>query len=151
MKYFYEVIIFFIPTLWWLLYWWKMSPLICWYRHSVRCRYKTHDDVIKWKHLPRHWPFVRGIQRSPVDSLHKGQWHGALIFSLISGWTNNRDAGDLKRHRAHYDVTVMRRIMKRFQYYISMTKLQHGNTLSSHKTPYHLPHGRVMGFLWRFV
>ena len=25
-----------------------------------------HDDVIKWKHFPRYWPFVRGIHRSPV-------------------------------------------------------------------------------------
>ena len=23
-----------------------------------------HDDVIKWKHFPRHWPFVRVIHRS---------------------------------------------------------------------------------------
>ena len=34
-------------------------------------------DVIKWKHFPRYWPFVRGIQRSPVNSPHKGQWRGA--------------------------------------------------------------------------
>ena len=70
-----------------------------------------HDDVIKWNHFPRNWPFVRGIHRSPVDSPHKGQWHGALMFSLIcawiDGWANNRDAGDLRRHRAHYDVTVI--------------------------------------------
>ena len=26
----------------------------------------SHDDVIKWKHFPRYWPFVRGIHRSPV-------------------------------------------------------------------------------------
>ena len=32
-----------------------------------------HDDVIKWKHFPRYWPFVRGIHRSPVNSAHKGQ------------------------------------------------------------------------------
>ena len=32
----------------------------------------THDDVIKWKHFPRHWSFVRGIHRSPVNSPHKG-------------------------------------------------------------------------------
>ena len=32
----------------------------------------THDDVIKWKHFPRYWPFVRGIHRSPVNSPHKG-------------------------------------------------------------------------------
>ena len=24
----------------------------------------VHDDVIKWKHFPRYWPFVRGIHRS---------------------------------------------------------------------------------------
>ena len=36
---------------------------------------------------------------------------GALMFFLIcawtNGWVNNREAGDLRRHRAHYDVTVM--------------------------------------------
>ena len=71
----------------------------------------SHDDVIKWKHFPRYWPFVRGIHRSPVKSPHKGQWRGALMFSLIwvwkNGWVNNGDAGDLRRHRAHYDVSVM--------------------------------------------
>ena len=30
----------------------------------------THDDVIKWKHFPRYWPFVWGIHRSPVNSHH---------------------------------------------------------------------------------
>ena len=57
------------------------------------------DDVIKWKHLPRYWPFVRGIHRPPVNSPHKGQWRGALMFSLIcvwiNGWENNGEAGDL--------------------------------------------------------
>ena len=69
-----------------------------------------HDDVIKWKHFPRYWPFV-GIHRSTVNSLHKGQWRGVLMFSLIcvwiNGWVNNREAGDLRRYRAHYDVSVM--------------------------------------------
>ena len=41
-----------------------------------------HDAVIKWKHFPRNWPFVRGIHRSPVNSPHKGQWRGALMFFL---------------------------------------------------------------------
>ena len=71
-----------------------------------------HDDVIKWKHFPRYWPFVRGIHRSPMNSPHKGQWHGALMLSLIcfwiNDWVNNREAGDLWRYRAHYDVTVMK-------------------------------------------
>ena len=70
-----------------------------------------HDDVIKWKHFPRNWPFVRGIHRSPVNSPHKGQWRGALMFSLICArvhaWVNNREAGDLRRRRAHCDIIVM--------------------------------------------
>ena len=70
-----------------------------------------HDDVIKWKHFPRNWPFVRGIHRSPVNSQHKGQWRGALMFSLIgvwiNSWVNNREAGDWRRYGVHYDVTVM--------------------------------------------
>ena len=57
-----------------------------------------HDDVIKWKVVTDEFP-------------HKGQWRGALMFSLIcawiNGWVNNGEAGDLRRHRAHYDVTVM--------------------------------------------
>ena len=51
------------------------------------------------------------ITFSSVDSPHRGQWHEALMYSLIYTWTisgaNTRDAGDLRRHRAHYDVTVM--------------------------------------------
>ena len=73
--------------------------------------HRKHDDVIKWKHFPRNWPFVRGIHRSPVNSAHKGYWRRALMFSLIcvwiNGWVNNREAGDERRYRAHYDVTIM--------------------------------------------
>ena len=62
-----------------------------------------HDDVIKWKHFPRYWPFVPGI--------HRGQCGGALMFSLIcvwiNAWVHNREAADLRRHRAHYVVIVM--------------------------------------------
>ena len=51
-----------------------------------------------------------GIHRSPVNSPHKGQWRGTLIFSLICAWikcwVNNRDAGNVRRSGAHYDVTV---------------------------------------------
>ena len=47
----------------------------------------------------------------PVNSPHRGQWRGALMFTLIcvwiNGWVNNREAGDLRRYRGHYDVTVM--------------------------------------------
>ena len=80
------------------------------------CRYwvsteNGHDDVIKLKYFPRYWPFVWGIHRWPVNSPHKGQWRGALMFSLvcawINGWVNDREAGDLRRNRTHYDVILM--------------------------------------------
>ena len=78
----------------------KCNPYVC-----------KHDDVIIWKHFPRYWPFVWGIHWSPVNSPHKGQWRGALMFlrsaPWINGWVNNRGAGDLRRHRAHYDVTLI--------------------------------------------
>ena len=79
-----------------------LHPKLLWLCHGTD---DTHDDVIKWKHFPRYWPFVRGIHRSPVNSPHKGQWRGALMFSLIyariNDWVNNGEAGDLRRNRAH--------------------------------------------------
>ena len=52
-----------------------------------------------------------GNSPAPVNSPHKGQWRGALMFSLIyawiNGWVNNREDGDLRRHRAHFYVNVM--------------------------------------------
>ena len=45
---------------------------------------------------------------SPVNSPYKGRWRGALMFSLIcvwiNDWINNREAGDLRRYDAHYNV-----------------------------------------------
>ena len=78
---------------------------------SILWEYTYHDDVIKWKHFPLYWPFVQEIHRPPVNSPHKGQWSGVLKFSLvcpwINGWVNNHEAGDLRRHRAHYDAIAM--------------------------------------------
>ena len=83
---------------------------------SLRGQYQArvmfyHTDVIKWKHFPLYWPYVRGIHWSPMKSLHKGQWRGALMFSLIcawiNGWVNNRESGDLRRYCSHYDVIIM--------------------------------------------
>ena len=55
-------------------------------------------------------PVTAGIHRPPVNSPHTHQWRRALMFSLVcawtNGWVNNQNAGDLRRHRAHYDVTV---------------------------------------------
>ena len=77
----------------------------------VYVKVSLRDDVIKWKYFLRYWPFVRGIHRWSVNSPHKGQWRGTLMFSLIctwiNRWVNNGDAGDLRRHSAHFDVIVM--------------------------------------------
>ena len=97
---------------------WELSPCQLWChrwhcRLSHQWRQSLHhrDDVIKWKPFLCYWPFVRGIHRSPVNSPHKGQWRGALMLSLIctwiNGWVSNGEAGDLKHHHAHYDVSVM--------------------------------------------
>ena len=69
-----------------------------WWRHQM-------------EHFPHYWPYVRAIHRSPVNFPRKGQWRGALIFSLtyawINVWVNNHETGDLRRQRTHYDVIVM--------------------------------------------
>ena len=77
----------------------RFAPfVVSWWRHQMEV-------------FPRHWSFVRGIHRSPVNSPHKGQWRGAVMFSLncawIKCWVNNLEAGDSKPHRAHCDVIVM--------------------------------------------
>ena len=68
------------------------------------------QDAIKawWCHQMETFSALLAI--CPVNSPHKGQWRGALMFSMICVWingVNNREAGDLGRYRAHYDVIVM--------------------------------------------
>ena len=82
--------------------------------HTLRHVYGTVETMMTssdGKKFPCYWPFVRGIHRSPVNSPYKGQWHGAFMFSLIcvwiNGWVNNREAGDLRRYRAHYGIIVI--------------------------------------------
>ena len=60
-------------------FWSTVNSLFLWRQCNEHVIYtlflwkQCHDDVIKWKHFPRYWPFVRGIHRSPVKSQHKGQ------------------------------------------------------------------------------
>ena len=54
-----------------------------------------HDDVIKWKHFPRYWPFVTQVT---------GSFDVSLMCAWTNGLANNRGAGDLRPHRGHYDV-----------------------------------------------
>ena len=74
------------------------GPFSPWWRHQM----KTFSALLA---------LCVGNLPVPVNSPHKGQWRGALMFSLIyvwiNGWVNKREAGDLRRHRCHYDVNVM--------------------------------------------
>ena len=89
---------------WLNISWWK--------RHNM----KSWSEAIKswWRHQMETFSALlalcEGNHRSPVDSPHKGPWLRSLMFPFTCGWTNgfenNRDAGDLKRHRTHFDVTV---------------------------------------------
>ena len=84
----------------------------------------VHDDVIWWKHFPRYWPFVREIHRPSGNSHQKGQWRGALMFSLICAWINSwvkdREAGDLRRHQTEaqyqYKIPVKYADIQRCEY-----------------------------------
>ena len=76
----------------------KQTPKYPWWRHQM----ETFSALLA---------FCAGNSPVPVNSPHKGQWRGALMFSLIcariNDWVNNREAGDLRRHRGHYDVNVI--------------------------------------------
>ena len=48
-----------------------------------------HDDFIKWKHFPRYWPFVRGIDRSLVT----------LSFDVFSDLRPNKWLSKQSRHQ----------------------------------------------------
>ena len=64
-----------------------------------------------WRHHMEILSALLALCAGNSPAIHKGQWCGVLMFSLIcastNDWVNNRDAGDLRRHHAHYNVTVM--------------------------------------------
>ena len=74
-----------------------------------------NTDISWWRHQMETFSALLalcvGNSPEPVNSPHKGQWRGALMFSLIcawiNGWVNNHGADNLGRQRAHYDVIVM--------------------------------------------
>ena len=70
-----------------------------WWRHQMETFFASLATCAGYSPVTREFP------------AHKGQWRGALMVSLIwswtNGWLNNRDACDLRRHRAHYDIIVM--------------------------------------------
>ena len=99
------------------------------YLYSVLCMYcqidvfrkflyifnRSHQWLPWWRHQIEAFSALlaicAGIHRWPGNSPRQGQWREALMLSLIcasiNDSVNNRKAGGLRRHRAHYDVTVM--------------------------------------------
>ena len=81
----------------WLTLWiWGASYVVCWFMMTP-----SNGNIFCVT-----GPFVRGTTGD-----HKSPRCRTLLFSLICTWTSgsvkNRDAGDLRRHRTHYDVTAM--------------------------------------------
>ena len=66
-----------------------------------------------WRHqmetFPRYWPFVFTVHRWIPRTKASDAELCCFLWSVpwICGWANNREAGDLRRQRAHYDVIVM--------------------------------------------
>ena len=54
----------------------------------LRCVVIIHDDVIKWKHFPRYWLFVRWIHLSPVNSSIKASY--AELWCFLWSHPNKR-------------------------------------------------------------
>ena len=102
----------------WLIY--ELTTVSCWC--CIYAQWKVTWVLFENTRLKNTWwrhqletfsallAIMRGIHRSPVNSPHKDQWCGALMFSLIcvwiNGWVNNREAGNLRRYRAYYDVSL---------------------------------------------
>ena len=91
-----------LPVMWdamtFIWHHWQKHTCISWWRHQM----ETFSAFLA---------LCAGNSPVPVNSPHKGQWRGALMFSFmyawINDWVNNREAGDLRRQRGHYDVIVM--------------------------------------------
>ena len=75
-----------------------------WLKLFNGCFVGIHDDVIKWKHFLHYRPFVQEINWSPVNSPHKGQWRGALMFPWICAWMR---LVILRCHCTHCEVIIM--------------------------------------------
>ena len=98
-----------------------IDALICWLQEKQTEQFVGGGAHISaWRHvmmtssngkISALLVLCAGNSPVPVNSPHRGQWRRALMFSLIcawiNDWVNNHEAGDLRRHRGHFDVNVM--------------------------------------------
>ena len=68
---------------------------------------RTNDDVIKWKYSSALLALCAG------NSSYAELWFS--LWPAPEVWVNNRESGDLRRYRAHYDVTVTNNIARAVQ------------------------------------
>ena len=108
------------------------------HEHTPQLRREKLCSLLWWRYemdtFSAFLALCEGNATVTGGSLYKGQWRRALMFSLIcawtDGWANNRDAGNLRRHHAHYDVTV--------KYYYYYYKPSMAYQLSSSKVEFQL-------------
>ena len=76
---------------------------------NERWKFVSYHVATRWRHQMQAFFALLVIcaGNSPATGARKGQWCRTLMFSLICASINNGDAGDLRRHRAHYDAIVM--------------------------------------------
>ena len=92
-----------------------LAPALPW--HQQPWYYVRYRESVSWRrHQMETFSALLAICGGNSSGprwtpLHKGQWRGALMFSLIcawiNGWVNNGEAGDLRCYYAHYDFIVM--------------------------------------------
>ena len=72
--------------------------------NRIVCSTTSYDDVIAWERFPVNWSSARGIHRPPAGSHTKGQWRGALVFSLMWDWTNSWTIGGVTCDFRYHEV-----------------------------------------------
>ena len=123
----------------------QSSQFKLWHRCVCRCpSIYSHDDVINWKHFPRYWPFVPGIQRSPVDSPHKGQ--NAELWCFFFYLRHKRLSKESRRRWLETPSSSLWRLCKTIK--ISPGILQHGRVLPWKRFPHCCPFVREIHHRW---
>ena len=84
---------------------------MAWYRQAMLIKIYVTIYGVTWLRWANVDPGNSLVPTYIIYRVHDEPVHHVLMFSLIcawiNDWVNNREAGDLRRHRAHYYVTVM--------------------------------------------
>ena len=82
---------------------------VSWWRHQME-KFSALMAICVGN-TPGTVKFPAQMASNAASDASEDQWRGALMFPFIcvwiNGWVNNREVGDLRRYRGHYDVTVM--------------------------------------------